>query len=158
LPRISTAYVKNIVRRGFNELIDPDPSAEEKALIWRHFAGECAYCGIALDRARREGRIDHAVSASGEGHNGLGNRVLACGPCNDDEKRDEHWESFLKRKNPDQEVHARRHDRVVQWMALQRGAQHSLALSNAANEAAIEVNALFDKKVAKIKAMKRDKP
>lgn len=61
MPRISTAYVKNIVRRGFNELIDPDPTADQKALIWRHFAGECAYCGIALDRAGREGRIDHAV-------------------------------------------------------------------------------------------------
>lgn len=156
MPRISTAYVKNIVRRGFNELIDPAPNADEKALIWNHFGGKCAYCGVALDRSRREGRIDHAVSASGDGHNGLGNRVLACGPCNDDEKREEHWESFLKRKNIDPDTRARLHNRIVEWMALHGGAQHSLALSIAAKAAAIEVNALFDAKVAEIKGMVRD--
>ena len=99
--------------------------------------------------------MDHAVSASGEGHNGLGNRVLACGPCNDDEKRDEHWESFLERKNNDPKALGERRERIVQWMTLHGGATHSLALTNAAKAAASEVNALFDAKVAEIKAMMR---
>ena len=99
--------------------------------------------------------MDHAVSASGDGHNGLGNRVLACGSCNDDEKRDEHWESFLKRKNNDRKAFDERRERILQWMTLHGGARHSLALSHAAKAAANEVNALFDVKVAEIKAMMR---
>src|SRR5688500_10881698 len=109
MPRVSTAYVKNIVRRGFSELVDPEPDAQGKTLIWTHFESACAYCGVSLNRSAREGRIDHAVSASDHGHNGLGNRVLACGPCNDDDKRNEHWETFLRRKCVDPDTHAQRH-------------------------------------------------
>lgn len=153
MPHVSTAYVKNIVRRGFNEVIDPEPDVAGITRLWSYFQSRCAYCGASIERTNREGRIDHAVSASGGGHNGLGNRVLACGPCNDDEKRDEHWESFLKRKNPDPEVGEHRHRIIADWMVQHEKSAQSAAVIDAAQAAAAEVNRIFDSKIAQIKAM-----
>jgi hypothetical protein len=152
---VTAAYVKNIIRRGFNEAIDPEPDTFVVARIWSYFQNQCAYCGTPLDRRKREGRIDHAVSASTGGYNGLGNRVLACGPCNDDEKRDERWESFLARKTTDTGLRAERHRHISEWMHQHEGSAPAAAAIAAAQSAAAEVNALFDTKLAEIKALMR---
>ena len=52
------------------------------------------------------------------GGNHLGNLVLACGRCNGDEKRDEHWLDFLRQKAPDATALKERQDRIVAWFAL----------------------------------------
>ena len=153
MPRISTASVKNIVRRGFNELVDPEPSAAERARIWAHFQSRCAYCGVALTKEKQEGRIDHAVSAAATGSNGLGNRVLACGRCNDHEKRDEHWDVFLKRKNTEPAIYHQRRESIVGWMKQHHANDASSELLQAAAKAAEEVNALFESKVTEIRAL-----
>jgi hypothetical protein len=155
VPRVSTAYVKNIIRRGFAELIDPEPDSVGRNRIWDHFESRCAYCGVALAKERREGRIDHAVSASESGYNGLANRVLACGPCNDHEKRDEHWEAFLIRKNPDSGTYNQRRQRIVEWMGKNDQVELSAELRAAVTEAAEEVAALFDEKVGEVKRLAR---
>jgi len=153
MPRVTTAYVKNIVRRGFNELIDPEPTSEERNHIWLFFDSCCAYCGQRLNREKQEGRIDHAVAASDEGHNGMANRVLACGPCNDHEKRNEPWESFLRRKNADDTVFAKRRGRILDWIELNKGMTPPNELRQAAIAAAAEVNSLFDAKALAIKTL-----
>ena len=98
MPAVTTAYVKNIVRRGLSELVDPSPTKKDEDSIWRYFESTCAYCGTSLKRALGEGRIDHPEPASKGGANSIGNRVLACGVCNDKEKLDQPWEPFLRLK------------------------------------------------------------
>ena len=81
------------MRRAVDEILDRSP--QNFASLWRHFAGQCAYCGKQLDAEGRDWHIDHADPRSG---NYLGNRVLACATCNSDEKREMNWSDFLGTK------------------------------------------------------------
>jgi hypothetical protein len=101
------------MRRAINEIVDPGPRSIDE--LWSHFDSRCAYCGNALDRSMREGHADHADPNGG---NHLGNLVLACGPCNGDEKRDESWLDFLHRKVDDPEELSIRKRRILVWIAL----------------------------------------
>ncbi|HEX9871735.1 MAG TPA: hypothetical protein VGC99_24675, partial [Candidatus Tectomicrobia bacterium] len=59
--------------------------------------------------------IDHLLSTALRGCNELANRVLACGPCNGNEKRDMPWEEFLQRKNPDKRIFEARRRVILRW-------------------------------------------
>lgn len=157
VPAVTTAYVRNIIKRGLAEIIDRSPNKNEITLIWAHFDSSCAFCGKPLRREAREGRIDHSVAASDGGSNWLGNRVLACGPCNDDEKLDQHWESFLLIKAEPGEVFEARRKRILDWQGRNRllnGDRHS-ELRNVAAEKALEVIRVFDEKVQELRVMNR---
>jgi len=115
MPAITTAYVKNIIRRCFSEIVDPSPNRRGVEAIWRHFDNRCAYCNRLLNRAAKEGHIDHLVSASGGGANAIGNRVLSCSSCNEKEKLDKPWEAFLKFKSGSDAEFVRRRQRILDW-------------------------------------------
>jgi hypothetical protein len=66
-----------------------------------------------LTQGNRDAHIDHLVGGS----NVLGNLVLACRVCNGDEKRDEHWESFLRKKATDPETFEARRQHIRDWIA-----------------------------------------
>jgi len=157
MPVVSSAYVKNIVRRGFSQLVDPGPDAKAQAQIWEFFRSQCAFCGATLKKGAKEGHIDHLVSASGGGANHLGNRVLACAPCNEKEKRDAHWEHFLTTKARSPQELLERRSRILEWQTLHKEVIGSASpeVQAAALAAAAEVNGLFEKKVAEIRAMMR---
>lgn len=101
------------MRRAVEEIVDPGPRRVDD--LWTHFGALCAYCGRELDRSRREGHVDHADARGG---NQLGNLVLACGSCNGDEKRDEPWREFLRRKTSDDGEFADREARILAWFEL----------------------------------------
>ncbi|HJP58885.1 MAG TPA: HNH endonuclease [Gemmatimonadaceae bacterium] len=144
--------MKNIVRRGFSELVDPGPDAAEKAQIWAFFQSECAFCGRALKKGAKEGHIDHLLSASGGGANHLGNRLLACAPCNEKEKRESHWDTFLSLKCESPQRFQSRHRRIKDWIALHADADSCAAdLQQPALAAADEVNAFLDQKPVEIR-------
>ncbi len=109
----TVAQAKNIMRRAIEEIIDPGPRSIEA--LWSHFESKCAYCEADLNHDRREGQVDHASTSGG---NHLGNLVLACGACNGDEKREESWETFLRKKAKDQSDFERREERILTWFAL----------------------------------------
>jgi len=46
----------------------------------------------------------------------LGNRILACGPCNGDEKRESSWLEFLQQKTPDPVLLSTRRARIEAWL------------------------------------------
>jgi hypothetical protein len=115
MPRYTIAYAKNIMRRAIRAIIDAEPTRYEIATIWEYFKGECAYCGRKLTRQSKEGHIDHLVSAALRGGNELANRVLSCGPCNGNEKRDMPWEDFLRLKNPDKRLFEARRRAILHW-------------------------------------------
>ncbi|MBN2584088.1 MAG: HNH endonuclease [Planctomycetes bacterium] len=117
MPAITPAYVKNIIRRCFSEIVDPSPTKREVDAIWQHFDNCCAYCGKSLQRKVKEGHIDHLVSASRGGMNALGNRVLSCSSCNEMEKLDKPWEDFLKSKARSDADFMKRYKRIKDWQA-----------------------------------------
>lgn len=92
------SMAKNKIRRSLSAIIDPHPTAAEVNELWSYFASSCAYCGVGIDRASRTGHMDHVDSSALGGSNRVHNHVLACAKCNGDEKREEHWISFLTRK------------------------------------------------------------
>jgi hypothetical protein len=98
---------KNRMRRTVKEILNPGPRNVDA--VWEHFDAHCAYCGKGLSRERREGHLDHADP---DGGNHLGNLVLACGNCNGDEKREESWHGFLRRKTLDDALFAEREGRI----------------------------------------------
>ncbi len=105
--RPTVSQAKNRMRRTVEEIVDPGP--RDIDLLWEHFEAQCAYCGKHLSRIDREGHVDHAVAGGG---NHLGNLVLACGGCNDDEKRDVSWREFLQYKTLDPGLLSTRQARI----------------------------------------------
>jgi CRISPR/Cas system Type II protein with McrA/HNH and RuvC-like nuclease domain len=99
MARSTPSYAKNIIRRCFTELFDPELSPAQRSEIWNYFENRCAYCGKKLNRSKREGHIDHLMPASLDGSNFIGNRVLSCASCNAEEKRDRFWVLFIKEKD-----------------------------------------------------------
>lgn len=99
------------MRKTVEAIIDPSP--RDVTPIWDYFGSTCAYCGASLSRLDRKGHIDHATAGGG---NQLGNLILACSTCNGDEKLDESWREFLRRKAPDDGVYAERERRIARWM------------------------------------------
>jgi 5-methylcytosine-specific restriction endonuclease McrA len=109
--KYTVSQAKNRMRRTVEEILDPGPRNVDA--LWEHFGAQCAYCGKGLSRDRREGHVDHADP---DGGNDLGNLVLACGSCNGDEKREESWHEFLRRKTPDDILFAEREGRIRAWL------------------------------------------
>ena len=158
MPKTTTAYVRNIIRRGLIELVDPSPDKDDVTLVWIHFDSSCAYCGRPLKREAREGRIDHSRASSQGGANAIGNRVLACGPCNDDEKLDQHWEAFLRVKVEADDVFEARRKRILEWQTrnpLADETRHT-ELTSAAKQKAAEVIKVFDEKVRELGLLMRE--
>jgi hypothetical protein len=106
------AQAKNAMGRAVAEILDPSPKSV--AELWNHFESRCAYCGRELSQAARTGHVDHAEPGGG---NQLGNLLLACGPCNGDEKREQSWQEFLRTKATGA-AHAEREARIVAWFQL----------------------------------------
>src|SRR5437588_10980918 len=112
MPKVTTAYAKNIIRRSFRELVDPSPEGDQIERLWLHFASRCGYCGIELKPKLKEAHIDHLISAARGGANHLSNRVLSCAQCNEIEKRDLDWQAFLRGKCNDTIVFDERRRRI----------------------------------------------
>jgi hypothetical protein len=158
MPAVTTAYVKNIIKRGLSELVDPSPTKDDHASIWQHFNSSCAYCGTVLIRAEEKGRIDHLLAASKGGANSIGNRVLSCGSCNDKEKLDQPWEPFLRSKSESAAVFDARRQRIAAWQTLHPigdEARHQ-SLREAASEKAFEVIKVFEEKVRELQQLVRE--
>lgn len=110
---------KNKIKRCLVAVIDPHPSKTEKDGLWEYFDSKCAYCGEAIERKSRIGHLDHVLAAAEGGSNNIHNFVLSCAKCNGDEKREENWDSFLKKKSKDEYIFKARHKKISEWIAKQ---------------------------------------
>lgn len=110
MPKYTVAQAQNTMRRTIREILDPGPSRAEFDELWAFFDNSCAYCGVDVER--RSAHLDHAEPQDG---NHLGNRVLSCGRCNGDEKRERRWLEFLNEKAAGPELSLRR-SRIEEWM------------------------------------------
>ncbi|MCE9561953.1 MAG: HNH endonuclease [Planctomycetes bacterium] len=156
----SPSQAKNAVMRCLRGIVDPYPSDTEVARVWAFFVKTCVYCGLEMERADRKGHLDHLVAFKDGGANDLGNYVLACRDCNGNEKREENWETFLRRKNPDEEDFQRRKAKIEQWVALNAPSRRIVpADQRQAVLAAFEqIVAVLDPAVARLRGMRPPKP
>jgi hypothetical protein len=122
----SPSQAKNAIERCLRGIVDPYPSKTAVGLLWACFDSRCAYCGKAISRAKREGHMDHLVSFKDGGANDIGNHVLACKECNGNEKREENWEAFLRRKNPDEGKFLARKANIEEWVARNAGSRRHI--------------------------------
>jgi hypothetical protein len=118
MPKVTPSYAKNVIRRALLSVVDVPPTPAQVEKAWAFFGFACAYCGRALDRKNRDGHLDHLVSATTGGPNHICNRVLSCGPCNGDEKREKEWETFLAEKISDQDLLRVRRTKIGEWVRL----------------------------------------
>ena len=109
----SLSQTKNYIRKALWKAVDPAPSATQIHCLWTYFESNCAYCGLQLNKAERKAHLDH-LDATGRNH--ISNRVLACGVCNGDEKREQNWEAFLAKKcGTDVQLFQTRRKRILDW-------------------------------------------
>ena len=110
--RSSSGQAKNVARRALRAIIDREPNEKDIKRVWEYFGSACAYCEKALIKSERKGHLDHLKN---DGPNHICNRVLSCGPCNGDEKREREWNEFLKSKALDAPAYQRRKTRIENW-------------------------------------------
>lgn len=121
MPLLRPPQARNAIKKALYGLLDKPLKRPQWDELWQFFDSQCAYCGVSLDRSRREGHADHLVSVSLGGTNGMSNFVLSCGRCNGDDKRDMDWEPFLAQGNPDPCMHEERRQRILRWIELHEG-------------------------------------
>jgi hypothetical protein len=122
MPLVRPPQARNSIKKALWGLLDKPLKGSQLDEIWHFFDSQCAYCGVPLDRSRREGHADHLVSVSIGGTNSMSNFVLSCGKCNGDDKRETDWEPFLAQRNPDSRMRDERRQRIVGWIELNKGA------------------------------------
>ena len=144
---------KNKMKRSLVAIYDPHPPKKEIDGLWDYFDSSCAYCGIAIQRQSRTGHIDHLVPASEGGSNNVHNYALACARCNGDEKREESWLSFLKKKSDNSQVFADRRLKIENWLSLSSHLKIDQELAIAAEAIIEEAIANFDHSVEKMRAL-----
>ena len=146
---------KNKIRRSLTAILDPHPSANEVAELWRYFIGLCAYCGISINPASRAGHLDHLVSSALGGSNDIHNHALSCARCNGDEKRDEDWQRFLSRKAPDPSVAEARRAHILAWLAKTRPSALGTTTAMRAEVIIQAALASYDQAVSQIRALRK---
>lgn len=127
----------NIMGRAIDNILDPEPSGLRRRLV-SYFGASCAYCGAELGPGVKA-CMDHADPGRG---NHAGNRVLACSPCNDEEKRDMPWREFLRSRVSDAGLFAERERRILDWFAANPHA--SVTRSPAVLQAEADARAVID--------------
>jgi len=154
MPAPTPCYVKNIIRRSLREVVDPSPSKKDKRKIWEFFNSECAYCGKKLRKEHKEGHIDHLVTSSLGGSNYISNRVLSCASCNEEEKLDMPWGKFLIQKNPNQNLLAKRKEKILHWQKLHKKVSLNKETIDKIEKIGNEVAAFYDKKIKMARNLK----
>jgi hypothetical protein len=154
---IPVPTAKNVVRRCLQGIVDPALSKKEVDRLWEYFQSRCAYCGKALVRASRKAHKDHLVPFQNGGGSDLGNRVLACGACNGDEKRGEDWTTFLRRKCSDTKTYRARKRTIEKWMAINAAGRRVISkpMRRAVDRAVATVFLAFDSAVRDVREVKK---
>ena len=151
MPKMTPGYAKNTMRRALRAVIDPEPTASEIAKLWEYFSSACGYCGRSLSRGNREGHVDHMISG---GTNHISNRVLSCAVCNGDEKRDEEWLLFLRKKTSDEQKYRRRYQRIEVWRDSTKSQEQSRIDSEVQAEIERAISS-FDNAVSNLRQLRQ---
>jgi hypothetical protein len=144
-----------MVRRSLRAVVDPHPSDEEIAEMWQFFAGLCVYCGQAIALRSKDMHLDHLESEAAGGSNHISNRVPACASCNEKEKRDLPWYTFLERKATSPEVRDARRQKILAWTGRFLALAHRLddELYKQVHKEIEQVVAAYDAALKRLRSM-----
>jgi hypothetical protein len=118
---MSLPVIMNQMARAISELVDRPPTKAQRARLNAYFDGCCCYCGERSPSPH----LDHADPSGG---NGVGNRLLACPRCNSKEKRDLHWQAFLRTKcGADVALFDERNAKIMSWIKSNASVPSSLS-------------------------------
>jgi hypothetical protein len=135
------AWAKNVIRRVLWAAGDKDIDKPQRAAMAKFFDHCCAYCGCRLPS---KWHADHLVPVDKGGTNFIANRVPACPQCNEGEKQDRDWLSFISEKFPhDPDVAESRRSMIEKWIQL-----HPALDPNSINRFRVE----WEKEVSEISA------
>ena len=150
------SQLKNAVPPCFRAIIDPYPKLEHFDRVWERFESKCIYCAKALSRGNRDAFCDHLLPFAEGGANDIGNFALTCAKCSD-EKKNEPWESFLRKKVSDENLFRSKKNKIEKWLK-DNSEEHRLIseeLRNALAAASSKVRAEIDSAVKDLKAKRR---
>lgn len=102
-----------------------------------------------------EASYDHLASSGG---NQLGNIVLACGRCNEYEKLNSDWDSFLRKKAVTPILYRKRRSRILEWQKIHKcdPSPVNQILLEQAEDCIRRVLKSFDRELSKLRAVKRE--
>ena len=148
------SMAKNKIKRSLVAVYDPPPTKKEIDGLWEYFNSCCVYCNQHIERSSRTGHLDHMLAASEGGSNSIHNFALSCAKCNGDDKREESWDTFLKRTAPSPSVYENNHKAIEHWLSLSERSSFDEAFMLKAN--AIVENALlkFDESVKEMRSLR----
>jgi len=149
--RASLGQAKNVMRRALRAILDRELSDKDENLLWKFFKSACAYCEKRLARKGRKAHLDHLIH---RGPNHISNRVLSCGVCNGDEKRDGKWAEFLKKKAPNASTFKRRKSRILEWVRLNRKAFTPHGKSHIVEDEIARVGRSMDRAAKRLRALR----
>ena len=115
------SWVKNVSRRVLWAAIEKDIDKKERKAMREFFFDKCAYCEEPLGS---RWHADHLIPIDDKGgFNHISNRVPACAKCNEQEKREQNWLTFLTRKCGDgQSLQFKNRKRAIEsWSATHYG-------------------------------------
>jgi hypothetical protein len=139
---------KNSIRRALTTILSPEPTKKEFDAMREYFEFCCAYCGENIDRNSRKGHNDH-INPKESNH--ISNRVLSCGKCNGDEKRERDWEQFLREKSESDEIFNKRKEKIDSWIKKYEGTEKTKIDHTLLESTILEVHKSFDKAVSKLR-------
>lgn len=137
-PKNSPSQAISHIKAGLKAIVDPHPSADELAQMWKFFRDDdgpyqCAFCDGAIVPGTSGAHRDHLLSRKHGGLNHISNRVPACYRCNGNDKREMDWRDFLRSRPGTEEDFRRREARIMAWLerwsAATRPSEELLRLS-----------------------------
>lgn len=157
MPPNTPSFAKGRIKAALKAIVDPELKPAEIDAIWHFFDSQCAYCGIILARNdnRGGGDMDHLISVNSGGANHISNRVLSCSPCNAHKKRDRDWEEFLREECEDDNLHAARHTKIIEWVNRNGTFELSNRLQTALEEETTRMSSEMDIAVDRLRTLKK---
>jgi 5-methylcytosine-specific restriction endonuclease McrA len=148
------SMAKNKIKRSLSAICDPHPSKKEEKALWEYFNYQCAYCGIEIEKDSRTGHLDHLVPSSEVGTNSIFNHALSCAKCNGDDKREEEWGSFLKKKAETEAILQSRRDHIEGWLQQAPASTNTTEFISMRESIIDKALSDFDSSVAKMRELR----
>ena len=112
----SVRKVTDHMGQGVGEILDPDPTKNERLDARRFQDGHCPICGVHFAHDPRQAHWDYIEQ---DGPRALGNRLLVCPSCHRKRRDNENWRTFLQRRCGDNvAAYNERAARIEEWMRL----------------------------------------
>jgi len=154
MPKDTPSMAKNKIKRSLVAVYDPPPTKKEVDALWEYFNSRCVYCDEHIERASRTGHLDHMLAASEGGSNDIHNFALSCATCNGDDKREESWDTFLKRAAPSEAVYEKNYAAIETWLSQSVGGSHDQEFIDKADSIIEAALAKFDQSVKEMRALR----